>query len=66
MRFGTRAFLHGPPGLWDSDWVDVPSSAVSAVTLHSWSSWFKWVAFLGTLHCPAGGVDLGVGGISSC
>ena len=24
----------------------------------------KWVAFLGTLHWPAGGVDLGVGGIS--
>ena len=24
----------------------------------------KWVAFLGTLHWPAGGMDLGVGGIS--
>ena len=24
----------------------------------------KWVAFLGTLHWPAGGLDLGVGGIS--
>ena len=25
----------------------------------------KWVAFLGTLHWPAGGSDLGVGGVSS-
>ena len=24
----------------------------------------KWVAFFGTLHWPAGGSDLGVGGIS--
>ena len=24
----------------------------------------KWVAFLGSLHWPAGGVDLGVGGVS--
>ena len=24
----------------------------------------KWVAFLGTLHWPAGGANLGVGGIS--
>ena len=24
----------------------------------------EWVSFLGSLHCPAGGLDLGVGGIS--
>ena len=24
----------------------------------------EWVAFLGSLHSPAGGLDLGVGGIS--
>ena len=24
----------------------------------------KWVAFLGTLHWPTGGLDLGVGGFS--
>ena len=24
----------------------------------------KWVTFFGTLHCPAGGFDLGVGGVS--
>ena len=22
MRFGTRAFLPGPPGIWDSEWVN--------------------------------------------
>ena len=25
---------------------------------------FKWVTFLGSLHWPAGGLDLGVGGVS--
>ena len=33
------------------------------MALHSWSSG-KWVAFLGTLHWPAGNADLGVGSIS--
>ena len=26
-----RAFLPGPPGLWDSGWVNIPASAISAV-----------------------------------
>ena len=25
-----RAFLPGPPGIWDSEWVNVPASAVCA------------------------------------
>ena len=37
-----RAFLPGPPGLWDSDWVNIPASAVSAadialLALYPWS-----------------------------
>ena len=63
-----RAFLPGPPGNWDSEWLDVSSSAVSADDTARWpytpGLLVKWVAFLGTLHWPAGGANLGVGGIS--
>ena len=63
-----RAFLPGPPGIWGSDWVNVPSSAVFVEDVTHWpytpGLLVKWVTFLGTLHCPAGGFDLGVGGIS--
>ena len=56
-----RAFLPGPPGIWDSEWVNIPASATH------WPSTtgllVKWVALLGSLHWPAGGLDLGVGGI---
>ena len=63
-----RAFLPGPPGLWDSDWVNIPVSAISAAEIALWpytpGLLVKWVSFLGSLHWPAGGLDLGVGGIS--
>ena len=63
-----RAFLPGPPGLWDSDWVDIPASAISAADIALWpytpGLLVKWVSFLAGLHWPAGGSDLGVGGIS--
>ena len=63
-----RAFLPGPPGTWDSEWVTVPASAICAEDIAHWpytcGLLVKWVAFLGSLHWPAGGVDLGVGGIS--
>ena len=63
-----RAFLPGPPGIWDSGWVTVPSSVICADDIALWpytpGNLVKWVTFLGTLHWPAGGVDLGVGGIS--
>ena len=63
-----RAFLPGPPGIWDSEWVTVPASVICADDIAHWpytpGLLVKWVAFLGTLHWPAGGVDLGVGGIS--
>ena len=28
------------------------------------ASWLNWLLFLGSLHWPVGGVDLGVGGVS--
>ena len=65
-----RAFLPGPPGIGDSEWVSVPVSAVCAEDIAHWSFspglLVKWVAFLGTPHWPAGGLDLGVGGVFLC
>ena len=65
-----RAFLPGPPGIWDSEWVIVPASVICADDIAHWpytrGLLVKWVAFLGTLHWPAVGADLGVGGISKC
>ena len=55
-----RAFLPGPPGIWDSDWV--PEDV--ALWPYTPGLLVKWVTFLGSLHWPAGGLDLGVGGIS--
>ena len=31
-----RAFLPGPPALWDSDWVVIPASAISAADIALW------------------------------
>ena len=63
-----RAFLPGPLGIWDSEWVTVPATAICVDDIAHWPHTrgllVKWVAFLGTLHWPAGGADLGVGGIS--
>ena len=63
-----RAFLPGPPGLWDSDWVNIHASAISAADVALWpynpGLLVKWVSFLASLQWPAGGLDLGVGGIS--
>ena len=63
-----RAFLPGPPGVWDLGWVVIPASAVSAADIALWpytpGLLVEWVAFLGTLHWPVGDLDLGVGGIS--
>ena len=63
-----RAFLPGPPGIWDSDWITVPPSVICADDTALWpytpGILVKRFTFLGTLHWLAGGVDLGVGGIS--
>ena len=62
------AFLPGPIGLWDSDWVNSPASAICAEDVSLWpytpGLLVKWVTFLWSLHWPAGVLDLGVGGIS--
>ena len=62
------AMLPGPPALWLGEWVAGPSVAIDAGDFAQWpytpGLLVKWVAFLGSLHWPAGGLDLGVGGIS--
>ena len=62
------AMLPGPPAIWESEWVSVPASAISAEDIVNWPSTtgilVKWVAFLGTPHWPAGGSDLGVDVVS--
>ena len=61
-------FLPGPLGIWDSEWVHVPASAICAEDIAHWpytsALLVKWVSFSGSLHWPAGGLDLGVGGVS--
>ena len=63
-----QAFLPGPPGIRDSEWVNIPASAICAEDIAHWpytpGLLVKWVSFSGSLHWPAGGWDLGVGGIS--
>ena len=63
-----RALLPGPPGVWESEWVNVPASAFCADDTAHWpytaGLLVKWVSFLGSLNWPAGGLDLGVGGVS--
>ena len=63
-----RAFLPGPPGIWSSEWFQVPAAVVCAEDVALWpytpGLLVKWVSFLSTLHWPVGDLDLGVGGIS--
>ena len=65
---GDRAFLPGPLGIWDSEWVTVPASAICAENIAQWPKTpgllVKRVSFLGSLHWPADGFDLGDGGVS--
>ena len=60
--------MPGPPGVGESEWVTVPTSAICAEDVAHWPHTIgllvKWVSFLGSLHWPAGGLDLGVGGVS--
>ena len=60
--------LPGPPGILDSEWINVPASAIGADDVANWpyttGLLVDWVAFLGSPHWPAGGSDLVVGGIS--
>ena len=65
---GDHAMLHEPPAAWASGWFIVPASAKGAGNVASWpysgSVLVKWVTFLGSLHWPVGGADLGVGGVT--
>ena len=62
------AMLPGPPALWLGDWVAGPAVTIGVDGVAQWpytpGLLVKWVAFLGSLHWPAGCMDLGVGGIS--
>ena len=63
-----RAFLPGPPGIWSSEWFQVPAAVVCAEDIALWpytpGLLVKWISFLNNLHWPVGDLDLGVGGIS--
>ena len=65
-----RAFLLGPPGIWSSDWFQVPVAVVCAEDIALWpytpGLLVKWVSFLNSLHWPLGDLDLGVGGVFLC
>ena len=47
--------------------MDVPASVICAEDVAHWpyttGLMVKWVSFLGSVHWPAGGLDLGVGGV---
>ena len=62
------AFLPGPVGIWDGSWISFGVSCVTAEDVRLWpcsvSLLVKVLAFLGTLHWPAGDVEFGVGGVS--
>ena len=64
-----RAFLPGPPDLWVGSWITVAVTPISCRDVEVWpcsvSLLVKWVAFLHSLHWPAVGCNLGVGGVSS-
>ena len=68
MRFGTGLFCLGHLVFGDSDWINVPASVICAEDIAHWpytpGLLVKWVSILGSVHWPAGGLDLGVGGIS--
>ena len=52
-----RAFLPGPPGIWDSEWGNVPASVICAEDIAQWhyttGLLVKWVSFFrqSTLAC---------------
>ena len=60
--------MPGPAAIWASGWFNVPASAIGAEDVTHWpysvSLLVKWVAYLGSLHWPVGGADIGVGGVS--
>ena len=68
MRCGIGLFLPGPPDLWVGPWVSVAATPISCRDIEVWpfsvGMLVKWVSFLSSLHWPADGCSLGVGGVS--
>ena len=66
--FRDRAFLPGPPGIWHSEWFQIPAAVICADHIALWPNTpgllVKWVSFLNSLHWPVGDLDVGVGGVS--
>ena len=62
------AMLPGPLALWHREWIAGPSVALDADDVAQWpytpGFFVKWVSFLGSLHWPVHGGDLGVGGMN--
>ena len=63
-----HAMLPGLAAIWTSDWVSMPPVVIAADDVSAWpysvGILVELVAFLSTLHWPASGADLGVGGVS--
>ena len=63
-----RAFMPGPLDLWVGSWITVAVTPISCRDIEVWpysvGMQVKWVAFLHSLHWPADGCSLGVGGVS--
>ena len=59
-----RAFLPGTLGIWDSESLQILATVICAEDIAHWpytpGLLVKWVSFLGSLHWPAGGLDLGL------
>ena len=55
-------------GIWDGESIALAAAPNTADDVGTWTYsvgiLVKWVAFLGSLHWPAAGTDLGVGGVS--
>ena len=60
------ALLPGTASIWTSDRVSFLPSVFTAEDVCAWpysvGILVKWITFLGTLHWPAAGADVGVGG----
>ena len=61
--------MPGPAGIWDGEWIALAAALITADDVGTWpysvGILVKWVAFFSSLHWPAGGADLVVGGASS-
>ena len=60
--------MPGPLGIWAGAWVGVAVTPITCRDIEVWpyseGMLVKWVAFLHSLHWPAAGCSLGVGGVS--